>query len=245
MSITCQDFSLMVGAHCHQISDNTLLISSPLSFPDMTPINVYVERYGSQFLITDDGDTLMRFHAMGFGDNPRLQGSLNTRARAHGGELVNGCLEFRSESLREAYASFIRAMIEMIQYELENTALPTEKLLAINEVVAEIARRNPSASIERDVSVSGTTGASYKFPIRAGGRLVDVTRPHHQSTGAILRKVSDVEIAGARAPLVIIDDSEGPDPAKRELSLIGRFVPAMLLSALKSGAAPLDLGDLH
>lgn len=241
MNLQCADFWGNVGAYCHQINDNCLLVTTPLNFPDNTPVNLFVSEHDGQFTLSDDGDTLMRLHGVGLGKNPRLQSSLKRRAMQCDGDLDSGALIFRSTDLRKAYENFLKSMIEIVNYELENTALEDERLLAISEVVAALQRRNPDTAIEYDVHVIGSTGARHRFPIKAGNRLIDVTFPHHQSTGAILRKVADIEKLGAMEPLIVVDDTNNYELSVREGSLIGTFVPAMLLSTLKRESAPLDL----
>jgi hypothetical protein len=183
----------------------------------------------------------MRLHGLGFGDNSRLASSLDRRAKDHNGALVNGCLTFTAPSVRESYANYLKVMLDIINFEYEHTALPENKVTAINDVVVELQRRNPGCVIERNVRIKGTTGASYTFALKAGDRLIELTTPHHQSTGSILRRVADIEKAGAMPPLIIVDDTSDMNRGAREASLIGAFVPSMLLTTLKAEDAPLDL----
>jgi hypothetical protein len=241
MNIACNDILKLMGTHCQSIGNEHLLISTPLNFIDNTPINVFVSKNNDTFIITDDGDVLMRLHGLGLGSNPRLFSSIEKRVISHNGFMDNGRIVFHSNVLREAYANYLLAIIEILNYELENTSLENEKILAINEVINAIQRRNPNAFIETDVIIEGSTGSKLKFPIKAGNRLIEVTFPHHRSTGSILRKIADVEKGGFMEPLVIVDDTSNYESAMRESSLIGTFVPSMLLSTLKSENSPLNL----
>ena len=241
MNISCQKFYNDIGAHCHPVSESVLLVSTPLVFPDNTPVNFYAETHGNTVIITDDGDTLMRLHGIGLGNNPRLADSLDKKAKHHNGALLNGCLTFTAKSVRESYANYLKTMLDIINYEYEHTALTEEKITAINDVVVELQRRNPGCAIEHNVSIKGSTGASYTLALKAGDRLIELTTPHHQSTGAILRRVADIEKAGAMPPLIIVDDTGDMNRGAKEASLIGAFVPSMLLTTLKAEHSPLDL----
>ena len=246
MTINCSDFFKFTGAHCHQIDGNSLLVSTPLNFPDASPVNLIVCESNGKFIISDDGDTLMRLHGLGLTGNTRIANSLRKRAMQCNGDLKNGELVFESKDLRQAYENFLRSMIDIINYELEVTAIEEAIDLAIDVVVSAIERRNQNVKFDYDVNVKGSTGLFHRFPLKAGNRLIDFTLPHSRSTGSILRKVADIEKAGGMAPLVIVDDTEKYEVAKREASLIGTFVPSILLSTLKAENYPIDLyGNMH
>jgi len=241
MNIDCQKIHKELGVYCHPLSNKTLLVSTPFCFSDNSAINVYIEISGDSHIVTDDGNTLMRFYGIGMGENSRLAKSLDNRARLHEGGLINGRLVFSAPSLREAYTNFLRTMIDIINYEGEHAAISENKASVINDIVVELQRRNPGCRVERDVLLVGYTGARYTFPLKADDRVIAITSTHHQSTGSMLRKVADLEKGGIQLPLVIVDDSAGEDQGAREASLIGNYVPCTLLSDLKSSDAPLRL----
>lgn len=241
MKIDCQQINEELGVHCHPLSENTLLVSTPFCFSDNSAINMYVEVDGDSHVVTDDGNTLMRFYGIGMGENSRLATSLDRRAKLYNGNLIHGRLVFSAHSLREAYTNFLKTMIEIVNYELEHASLSETKASAINDVVTEIQRRNPGCQIERDISLTGFTGAKYLFPLKADDRVIAITSTHHQSTGSILRKVADIGKVGNQPPLVVIDDCENPKQGEREALIIETSAPCMLLSDLKTGNAPIQL----
>lgn len=244
MKLDCQKIHDEIGLYCHRLDEKTLLVSTPLCFADNSVINFYIETDGKCNVITDDGNTLIRFHSIGLGGNSRLASSLNNRASHHDGKLIDGRLVFMSNSIREAYTNFIKTMIELINFELEHAAVSENHASLINRVINELERRNPGCHIQHDVSLAGYSGRVYPFPIKADDRVIAITTPNHQATGSMLRRVADIEKAGNQSPLVIVDDTVDAVRGRLEASLLATLVPCMLLRDLMSEDSPVTL-KLH
>lgn len=241
MKIDCQKINQEIGVYCHPINDETLLVSTPLYFSDNSAINVYIKSCGDLHIVTDDGNTMMRFYGLGMGNNSRLATSINKRAEDHKGSLVDGCLVFSAPSIREAYSNFLKTMTDIINYEEEHAAISESKASVINDIVTELERRNPGCQVQRNVSLVGYTGRRYIFPLKADDRVIALTFAHHQSTGSMLRKIADLVKNNNEPPLIVIDDSGSEDQGEREAALIGNYFSCMLMSNLKSEDAPLNL----
>lgn len=243
MALSCFETMKGLGFECSLVGEGVLAVCTPISLPDQTPVYVYAREVGGTIELTDDGDTMMHLLGIGLFDNKRLASSVERRIAHHGGALEDGAVVVRclQHQMQPAFESYLRALLEIIDYERELTAVGSEVASLINDVVAHLARRNPDARIEYDVTVAGTTGHTYRFPLKAGDTLIDTARPHHQSTGAILRKSADVEAVGHSRPLIIIDDRENLLGAQREAAIINSLASTMLFSALEHGSSPLQL----
>lgn len=108
-----------LGARCCNINNSVLSVSTPICFGDGCAVNLYVEILGTTATVTDDGNTLMRFHSMGAGDSSSLESSLSRIARNHGGELINGRFVFKAQSITKAYANCCDAMRQVVNQEKE------------------------------------------------------------------------------------------------------------------------------
>lgn len=241
MALTCSEIIPDLGLRCRQVNANTLAVCTPLDFPDHTPIQLYVVESNNTLELTDDGDILMHLHGIGLFDNKRLSNAVSKRAQRNNAAFINGEIKMiaNRNHLHSAFSDYLKLILDIIDYEQETTAISDDTAEFISDVVAQIQRRNPSLNVKRDAILEGTTGMKHRYPLMVNNTPIDVTRPHHQSTGAILRRAVDIEKAGIANPLIIIDDRESRDRAEQEETLISMLCRTMLYSRLAHGDEPI------
>lgn len=236
--LTCENLSKEIGFQCRDLGSH-LAVCTPLTHADKTPIHLY---FGEQE-ITDDGNTLLHFHGLGLFDRPRLASAIENRVVAAGGEMRNGEILVKNESddWVGTFGKSIAIIQGLLDYENQLLEETVDQTARIEEVVEAIERRNPGVGIERNPLISGITHNVYRFDLKAHDTLIDLIRPHGRTTGSALRKAADVEKADYQPPLVILDDTDAYEAAKRESTILSTLVRTMLLSELKHGSGPIQL----
>lgn len=233
----CLTLFKTIGIECAKVND-TYVLSSPTSFSDGSPMNIYIKEEGDALRFSDDGDTMFSLNANGL---HMTDGRKFNYLSDHAGDfniMISDNGAFTSfapiASAGKVASNFLAFYAFVADWERKALAIGNEESSFIDKVITDLRARFPNASIvERPEEIYGASGAGYKFDVKMDERYVDIISAHSNSTGAMLRKAADINKSGdGNQMLVIIDDSKNPDKAEIESLILNDYCPTMMASSL-------------
>lgn len=241
--MNCHWLTNNLGYECRPVpalrtADVALEVDTPFRFSDGEPIGFYLVESGPTLRVSDNADTLSHLSALGLAHDSRRNKSIRDRIAKHGlvlsdyGEIYALGDKASAETL---IASYISALLSISEYESEALRSTVATDLFILEVEASLKVWKPGESLIKRPKITGLSRNEYSFDFRLGPRLIDAITPRANSTGAMLRKASDV-LNGPKADnlsiLAVIDDRTNPESAEIEKAIISGLTSAVLFSRL-------------
>lgn len=243
MTINCDWARALSRYDCRRVKDlsgsDALEIGTPFSLHDGTAVVLYVLAHGNHQIISDNGDTLAHFGAMGLDvwKAARLR-SLRKLVAPYGLSLEErGDLRAMTqpEHAPFAFAQAVSGILVLASWAAHQLGAHT----AENDLAAAaepfILARNPNVPLVRHKQVVGASNTVHTFDFLHGHDLIDVVSPAPQSTGSVMRKVGDVlngPFLEDMKPLIVVDDRRQPGRAAHEIGIISSLARAMPLSRL-------------
>ena len=230
----CQTLKGLDGGPC-------LEIGTPFSLPDGSAINLYITIAGNEMLkISDNADTLFQLGGMGLDvwQNSRLHALRELMSRNQMTVGKKGDV-YLITSVKKAASGFARSITGLLALSawaaqhLQPTALSAIDIVA--QMEPYIIARNPTAFYRKNPHVQGASNTGYNFDMQHGNDLIDIIGPSAQATGAVMRKVGDVQngpFAEQLSPLIIVYDLDDSARATNEISILGSVTRAMPASRL-------------
>lgn len=219
------------------------MIASPFLFSDGDVIPIFVEKLGPQIRFFDDGGLLL--HLMGRGvslNDHRKTRFIKNLAEPNGVTLNEaGELEIWSNLVHapKAFASYISTMVALSKWEIDHSGVSTDLSYLLQEVELYLRAWKPSAIITEHPEFTGISGQTYKLDFSLDGDGVIAITTHHSAISTAAKKLLDIRAASEHRDLkiiVVIDDRDDADLAKREGKILGSVGNVMLLSRLQAQA---------
>lgn len=241
--MTCSAIIASLGYECRELADNTLEVDTAFSFADGEAMTFYVRSSGSGFVLSDNADALA--HLLSVGLPLRTSRSMSPIAKlvgSHGVTLTprgEVRIECPAPELGSGIARFLSALIEISRFERDRLGLSEAVVAFSDEVELYLRSWKPNAEIVKAPTILGATGGAYEFDFQMNGTVIDCIAAKGRSTGALLRKASDVR-ARERAPdiLAVIDDRIDPIHAAHESNILAGsgLVSTLLMTRLMQNA---------
>jgi len=241
----CNRMSEILGLTCHPLTDDgsVAVIDSPFKYPDGDDVPIFIEKLGPQVRFFDDGAALL--HLMGRGlsldDHRKTKFIKNIAEPYHVALNEMGELEIWSteEQAPAAFANYLSAMMSLAKWESEQVGVSTDISLFLDEVALCLRAWRPNANISYGPEYTGISGHVYKLDFSVDNEVVIAITPHHTSVGSAAKKLLDIR--GVRAHehltvIVVMDDRQEPESAKREGRVLDAVGNVMMMSALERQA---------
>lgn len=246
--MSCENLIEHLGFECRQIDSSVISVSTSFSFADGEIINFYIQDKREEVVVTDNGDTL--FHLRGVGldlSDRRRWRPYRQIVAAHGFELEDSGVIIGKSSTNQVsqlVANYISAMLDIVNLEHEQLGIPEEIDHFIEEVEFYLRAWKPSGNIVRLPVLTGMSGKSHTFHFELDGTLIDAAKPNSNKTGALLRKLTDISLAGLnRSSIVVMDDREDPERAEIETKILTSMTAVLSFGQLIRNAG--NLLEMH
>ncbi|MGE4502478.1 MAG: DUF1828 domain-containing protein [Thiomicrospira sp.] len=235
----CLNTLKLLGFECITLNE-VVVLSSPISFSDGTPMAITLKPHNNGFILSDDGETLFALNANGM---PMSDGRKFNYLVEHAKDFNLALNEQGAffaftpvEKANGVAANFLAFFNFIADWEKKSLAIGNEESSLIDKVISDLKRRFPSALIEaRPDEVYGASGAAYRFDAKMDDRYVGIISAHSTATGAALRKIADLKKSGDDIEMLfILDDYKSRDKAEMESLIISSYCPTMLASSLDS-----------
>ena len=241
--MACSDITSLIGMTCYPLSDDgsVAMLETSFTFADGDAIPVFIEKTGGMVRFFDDGGTLMHFAGRGL----RLIDNRNTKfltnAGAPHGVSLSDSGDFEvwaaASDAPKAFASYVSAMVAIVDWERSQEGVATDLSLLIDEVGQCLRALNNGKLVTEKPEFVGVSGQNYILDFDFEGKAVIAITPHRHSVGAAIRKLVDIrsspENAGFEA-MIVLDDRHDPVAAKTEgrvLNAVGNVWPMTRLEA--------------
>ncbi|MCA1601195.1 MAG: DUF1828 domain-containing protein [Acidobacteria bacterium] len=155
------------GWSCRPVTDDTLLLISPLHYSDGDAVEVMVKTSGDKVIVHDGGESIARLDAAGAGaDQGRLRDAWARLLRAHAVEHDHG-LVLRKAALSDV-AQAVQEMVEALANidGLRLLAPPPRALPFPDRIVGLLEAEFPD--VKRRVKRKGASGIPYHLTAVAG-----------------------------------------------------------------------------
>ncbi len=237
----CADLFRLLGYECHLV-DAMLELTTPITLPGGAPVRAYFTFGQSHVEISDEGDLLFEAAGLGMLGFRKFEATFVDRIQQAGAEFHEGRVLVRASVNRlwEGYVTFVRAALAIADYIEERRLLERHEDDLVARIEEAVHKAAPEATVERDVTVEGYSGAAHRFPLLVNRTLVEPLRPSGRSTGPALRRIVDVTKAG-RNVAAVMDDLSHPEAAERETRIVSAVVKVYKLSNIEAGRGVLDL----
>ncbi len=241
--MNCENFQALIGMRCNPVGDAVEVIT-PFTFADGDALEIFAQTHGPQVHFFDDGFTLFHLHTAGIHLKDKKQWRpLKTIAEANGVTLSDdGVFETLCavDHASAGFARFVSTLLGVSAWAREQSGIAQDAAWFVDEVALYLKSWKPAAAFMERPSIKGFSGRSLTFHFQINDVLVDAIQPHGASTGAVLRKIVDVNTSPMNAPtevMVVVDDrGEKAEAAKQELEIIGRVATAWPMSSLIEAA---------
>lgn len=246
--MACDALMRILDMECHEI-EGGVAICLPVVLLEGAPVYAYLREESGRVRITDEGDVRMSADALGIGLRRRFDVGLESRieqateglpvaAKLEGGVIVAEGPTAMASFVMDA---FLRAVIAADGY-IRERAIIDQKHDELVAAIEDAARRWFGGEVVRHARVRGASGMEHVFDVRAGNHLFAATRPNGRSTGPALRRVLDVrKLDDSLIVTIVVDDSESPEAARSEASIISEVAPVLFRSNLKSEHPPMNI----
>jgi hypothetical protein len=241
----CSKISEMIGFECHPLSDdgNVAMIDTPFVFSDGDGVPVFVEKIAGQVRFFDDGNIIMHFRGRGVTlEDNRQTRFLKNLAEPNGVRLNDmGELEIwaRAEEAPAAFAKYMSTILAVCAWEVEQDGATTDTSLFLDEVTMCLRAWKPHASFKEGREYVGVSGHSYRMDLEFDGRAVLAIGTHPATVSSAAKKLLDIGAATGNSDLdvlVVIDDRQDPDLAKREGLVLESVASVLMMTRLERNA---------
>jgi hypothetical protein len=245
----CNRISEILGLTCHPLTDDGLvaMIDSPFRYPDGDELPIFVEKLGPQIRFFDDGGALLHLFSRGISlDDHRKTKFIKNIAEPNHVKLNDlGELEIWSNETDAptAFANYIAAMLSLVKWEMDQIGVSTDISLFLDEVSMCLRAWKPNAQFTVGPEYTGISGHTYKLDFCVDREAVIAISPHHAAVSSAAKKMLDIRAVGGYADLkiiVIMDDRQEADLAKREGRVLESVGNVMMMSALERHAINND-----
>ena len=247
MVLACHSILERMGFECRQIEPGAIGVDTPFSFEDGEVVGFYLQEAPNQRIqLTDNADTIAHFMNRGFPmEDRRRWRSISDLASTFDFALSGDGMLMAADSvdrLPSLVARYLGLMHGVMEWEISRIPLPDDVAQLADEIELHLRRRNLGIEIRRNPQITGATGRSYTFDLEADGVVIDGVTPDSKRTGAVLRKVLDVERGPSELrPLLIMDDRKDPERARMETLIISSVARVLSMTRLTHDDTPLDL----
>lgn len=245
----CHRISAMLGLSCHPLTDDGMvaMIDSPFKYPDGDDVPIYIEQFGPQIRFFDDGGALL--HLLGRGvalDDHRKTKFIKKLAEPFqvklndAGEMEIWATEAEAPA---AFANYISAMLALTKWEDDQVGVSTDLSLFLDEVALCFRAWKPNSIIKTAPEYRGISGHVYKLDFTIDRDAVLAITPHYASVSSAAKKLLDIRAVEAYAKLriiVVVDDRQERDAARREGLVLESVGSVMMMSALEMRAGILN-----
>lgn len=241
----CNRISEILGLTCHPLTDDGMvaMIDSPFRYPDGDDVPIFVEKLGPQIRFFDDGGALLHLFSRGISfDDHRKTKFIKNIAEPNQVQLNElGELEIWSteKDAPAAFANYISAMLTLVRWEADQVGVSTDISLFLDEVAMCLRAWKPNAEFSTGPEYTGISGHTYKLDFSVGRDAVLAITPHHASVSSAAKKLLDIRAVEAYSELkiiVVMDDRQESDSAKREGRVLASVGNVMMMSALERNA---------
>jgi hypothetical protein len=235
----CLNTLKTLGFECIALNE-VVVLYSPVSFSDGTPMAITLKPHNQGLILSDDGETLFALNANGIPmSDARRFNYLVEHAKDFNLALNEQGAFFVYTPIEKANgvaANFLAFFNFIADWEKKTLAIGNEESSLIDKVIADLKRRFPTAKIEeRPTEVYGASGTAYRFDAKMDDRYVGIISAHSTATGSALRKIADLKKSGDDMEMLfILDDYKSRDKAEMESLIISSYCPTMLASSLDS-----------
>lgn len=214
--------------------DGMLSITTPQTFISGDPVSFYIRQDYENFVFEDFGRNL---HSLELSlPNPKLASRIvrnqltkfdnNIDFDGYGFKRV---VEPSEKTI--AISEFISLFSLLTNYQ-PKTTIELNKDLVLENIFNYLSKSYDK--IETDYNIVGLSGTEYKFDFLADDTLIDFTTAHYSSTGALLRKIHDVQnIARKEFEFKIVIDDKNTKSANRESKILSSVASLVPLSAVR------------
>lgn len=217
--------------------DGMLSITTPQTFISGDPVSFYIRQDHEEFIFEDYGRNL---HSLELSlPNPKLASKvIKNQLNKFENQIVFDGNSFRrvvkENEKMEAISEFISLFALMVNYQPKNST-EQDRDLILENIFNYLKSRHDE--VKTDYSIDGLSGTQYKFDFLADDTLVDFTNAHSNSTGALLRKIHDVEnlVCDDYDFRIIIDDKDS-SISKRESKILLSVANVVPLSFIQNAA---------
>lgn len=241
----CNRISEILGLTCHPLSDDGLvaMIDSPFRYPDGDDLPIFVEKIGPQVRFFDDGGALLHLFSRGISlDDHRKTKFIKNIAEPNHVQLNElGELEIWSseKDAPAAFAQYISAMLALVKWETDQLGVSTDISMFLDEVAICLRAWKPNSELTVGPEYTGISGHTYKLDFSVDREAILAITPHHASVSSAAKKLLDIRAVGAYEKLkiiVIMDDRQETEFAKREGRVLESVGNVMMMSALERNA---------
>lgn len=247
--MNCTHIAATLGFDCVPLDDagTVAMLATPFTFADGDPLPVFMQERGGTVRFFDDGDVFMHFTGRGIRMDTRTQaGFIAKAAQRHGASFgADWVLETvaTNEGAADAFQRYMRALLAIGAWELENEGINTDTELVIEEAIMALRERDQHAEIVPAPTYRGISGKERALAFRYNGTGVAVTTTHHASVSAALMSMMDIRQQpenSTREFMFIIEDAEDPERAKADSLIMQAVAPVQLMSNLRRAPARLQ-----
>lgn len=217
--------------------DGMLSITTPQTFASGDPVSFYIRQDHDRFIFEDYGRNI---HSLELSlPNPKLASTVvrNQLSKFHNEISFDGYSFTRTVKINEkmeAISEFLSLFSLMTTYQPKNT-IEQNKDLILEDIFNYL--RKQYDEIKPDYSIKGMSGTEYQFSFLADDTLVDFATAHSNTTGALLRKIHDVQnISRDDYDFRIIIDDHNSNIAKKESKILSSVANMVPLSTIQSAA---------
>lgn len=217
--------------------EETLCITTPQTFSSGDPVSFYVTQDHDQIVFDDYG---LNIHSLELSlPNPKeakriIGQQLNkfqNEIQFNGHNIVR---RVEVDDKTKALSEFISLFSYLTNYK-PKTNSEVDRDLILEDIFLYL--RKTHDSIKYNHSIEGISGTEYRFDFLADETLIDFTSSHYSATGALLRKIHDVQnlVKTDFDFEVFIDDSDKVK-ARKEAKIISSIANVIPLSVVNRAA---------
>ena len=236
----CHRISETLGLTCHPLTDDGLvaMLDSPFKYPDGDEVPIFIEKLGPQIRFFDDGGAIL--HLLGRGIS--LDGHRKTKFIRNLTEPFQVGLNEKGEleiwstetDAPAAFANYISAMLSLAKWEGDQVGVSTDLSLFLDEVAICLQAWKPGSVITTAPEYQGISGHLYRLDFAVDRDAVLAITPHHAPVSSAAKKLPDIRAVEAHAKLkiiVVVDDRQERDAARREGLVLESVASVMMMSA--------------
>lgn len=217
--------------------DGMLSVTTPQTFISGDPVSFYIRQDYDNFIFEDHGRNL---HSLELSlPNPSMASKIvkNQLSKFENSIVFDGYGFKRvvDESERMGAISEFISLFSLLTNYQPKSVLEQNKDLILENVFNYLRKKYDK--VETEYSVKGLSGTQYQFDFLADDTLVDFTNPHPNATGALLRKIHDVQnLTNEEFEFRIIIDDKNPKIANKESKILSSVANTMPLSFISNAA---------
>lgn len=249
----CEELKSLIGFDIQYMDDQKKMmwIDTPFRFADGDGISFFAEQISNTVRYFDAGETLLHFMGRGIDLNKSRGASFISRiACAHGVNLSSsGDLEILSnaQDYNSAFASFVTALLEIVNWEREQENIDTDMDLLVQEVAMYFRSAYPKETQQPSPDFRGISGHKYQFDFIHGDKAVLAVNTHPNSVSAALKKIIDINQTselGTLKPMIVLDDRKDKQAANNETKVLTVAADVISFTSLAE-KAKISLSRVH